>query len=69
MAEEGRALMTEREREIITGEAEVTDNYRYKVESLVRNRVKKKFATDIAVLKGHLPEAYEIIEEEVCDNE
>ncbi|WP_226008344.1 hypothetical protein [Natrinema salinisoli] len=61
--------MTEREREIISGEADVKDNYRYKVQSLVRNRVKKKFSDDVDVLEEHFPEVYEMIEEEVCTNE
>ncbi|ELY84288.1 hypothetical protein C486_00759, partial [Natrinema gari JCM 14663] len=36
MTDQRRALLTEREREILTGEADVTDNYRYSVESRVR---------------------------------
>lgn len=70
MTDEGRALMTEREREIIAGNAEdVSDNYRYKVKSLVRNRVRKRFGEDVAVLREHFPEVFAMLEEDVCDDE
>ncbi|QCQ77181.1 hypothetical protein E6P09_17820 (plasmid) [Haloferax mediterranei ATCC 33500] len=43
--------MTEREREILSGEADVKDNYRYKVKSQVRSRITKQltkcFATNL----------------------
>jgi len=67
MTEEGRALLTDSEKEIITGNREdVSDNYEYKVRSLVRNRVRKKFGDDVEILKEHFPEVYEMIEAEVC---
>ncbi len=66
MTNEGRALMTQRERDIITGEVDVSDNYRYKVESLVRNRVRKKFEDDIIVLREWLPEVFDEIQEVTC---
>jgi len=61
MTDEGRALLTEREKEILSGEADVSDNYRYKVKSTVRNRVRKHFGDDVAVLEKHFPEVYEMI--------
>ncbi|MFC6766036.1 hypothetical protein [Natrinema soli] len=67
MAEEGRALMTEREREIIAGDADVTSNYRYKVQSLVRNRVRKQFGDDVEVLEESFSEVYEMLVDDVCD--
>lgn len=69
MTDEGRALLTPGEREILSGERDVSDNYRYKVESLVRNRIRKKFGEDIGLLKEHFPEIYEMIKEEVCNEE
>jgi hypothetical protein len=69
MTDEGRALLTEREREIIAGEADVSDNYRYKVESLVRNRVQNKIGKDVAVLREHLPDVHDALQTEVCDDE
>ena len=62
----GRALFTEREREILSGEADVKDNYRYKVESVARQRV-QELEADIAVLEEHYPEIYEELSEVVCE--
>jgi hypothetical protein len=66
MTDEGRALLTEREREILAGDADVSDNYQYKVESLVRNRIRKHLADDIEFLYEHFPEAYELAVDEAC---
>jgi len=66
MTDEGRALLTEREREILAGDADVSDNYQYKVESLVRNRIRKHLADDIEFLCEHFPEAYELAVNEAC---
>ena len=67
MTEEGRALVTDREREIISGDADVSDNYEYKVKSVVRNRIKKRLGDDVEFLEIHFPEAYELITQVVCD--
>jgi len=69
MSEEGRALLTESERKILAGEKDVKDNYRYKVESVVRTRVRKRLGDDVEVLRKELPEVFELIEEEVCNYE
>ena len=70
MTDEGRALLTEREREILSDEADISDNYRYKVQSTVRNRIRKRLGEDIAFLKEHFPEVHNLVIEEVCgDNE
>jgi len=61
MTDEGRALLTDREREVLAGEADVSDNYRYKVQSIVRNRIKKSLGDDIELLQEHFPEAYELV--------
>lgn len=67
VTDEGRALLTEREREILSGEAEVSDNYQYKVKSVVRNRIRKHFEDDVAFLHEHFPEVYEMVVEGVDD--
>ena len=69
MTDEGRALLTDREREILSGDAGVSDNYRYKVQSVVRTRVRKRFEDDIAYLEAHFPEVYDMIESAVCNDE
>lgn len=66
MSDEGRALLTEREREIIAGNADVSDNYQYKVESTVRNRIKKRLGDDVDFLETNFPKAYKLVIEEVC---
>ncbi|AFZ74585.1 hypothetical protein [Natronobacterium gregoryi] len=68
MSEEGRALLTDREKEIISGEADVSDNYRYKTESIVRNRIRKHLRKDIEFLEEHFDEAYELAIEGVCED-
>lgn len=69
MSDEGRALLTTREKEILSGERDVKDNYRYKVESTVRNRIKKSLGDDIAFLAEHFPEAHELVMAEVETDE
>lgn len=69
MTEEGRALLTDREREILAGAADVSDNYRYKVQSTVRQRIRKHLGEDITFLEKHFPEVHDLVIEEVCGNE
>jgi hypothetical protein len=47
-----RALLTEREREIVSGNADVTDEYRYQTVSRVRSRL-QRVADDLEALDGH----------------
>lgn len=68
MSEEGRALVTDREREIISGDADVSDNYEYKVKSTVRNRIRKRLGDDVEFLEEHFPEAYKMVIDEVCED-
>lgn len=65
---DGRALLTDREREILAGEADVTDNYRYKVESTARQRV-RQMEHDVAVLREHYPEIFTELQDTVCDTD
>ena len=69
MADEGRALLTKREREILAGDADVSDNYRYKVESLVRNRIRKHLEDDIDFLEEHFEDGYELAVDAVCNRD
>lgn len=62
-----RGLLTNREREIINGEANVSDNYRYRVVSRVRAKI-KNVSRDVEILsenRGDLPEE---LQETVCEN-
>lgn len=49
---ERRALLTDREREIIAGDADVTDDYRYQTISRVRSRF-KRLESDLDALEEH----------------
>ena len=60
-----RALLTEREREIIAGEADdVTDDYRYQTISRVRKRL-ERIDKDIEAMEKHGELANEL-REKVC---
>jgi hypothetical protein len=65
---EERSLLTNREREILSGEADVSDNYRYKVESVARRRV-RNVEDDVEVLRENYPEIFEELQEIVCSDE
>jgi len=67
VTEEGRALLTEAERGVLAGESDATDNYEYKVKSLVRLRIQRQLEDDVEVLREHFPEAHRAIQQVVCD--
>jgi hypothetical protein len=60
-----RALLTDREREIVAGEADVSDSYRYQTISRVRTRL-DRLAGDIDALEAH-GELADELREQVCD--
>lgn len=60
---EGRALLTEREREALAGET--SDSYRYKTRSYVRSRL-EALEDDVAVLKKNDPELLDELRAVVC---
>jgi len=62
---DSRALLTDREREILAGDADVSDNYRYKVESTARHRV-RQVEQDVIVLREHHPEIFAELQDTVC---
>ncbi len=62
----GRALLTEREREAIAGEA--SDSYRLKTRSYFRDRL-DELEDDIDVLAEHDPELLDELREVVCRDE
>lgn len=68
MAEQ-RALLTETEREIVSGEREVKDNYRYSVESRIRTRLRGPLMKDVRTLREHFPEAFEELQSVVCEDD
>ena len=62
-----RGLLTEREREILSGDADVSDNYRYRVVSRIRTKL-ETLEKDVAVLEENHPDLYSELLEIVCEN-
>jgi len=63
-----RALLTDREREIVSGNADVTDDYRYQTVSRVRKRIQDRLADDMDALESHGDLAEEL-REVVCEGD
>jgi hypothetical protein len=66
MAERG--LLTEREREILEGEADVKDNYRYRVVSRIRNKI-ERVGEDANILEESRPDLLDELREAVCEDD
>lgn len=62
---EYRAILTPREREILSGEDEVSDSYYYRVVSRVREKI-EQLGDDQAVLEEHHPDLAAELRETVC---
>jgi hypothetical protein len=63
-----RGLLTEREREIIEGDADVSDNYRYRVVSRIRTKI-ENVDEDVGILAKNREDLLEELREVVCQNE
>lgn len=64
--EQYRGLLTEREREILSGEADVSENYRYRVVSRVRTKI-ESVEEDVELLAEHRADLLDELREAVCD--
>jgi len=53
-----RALLTDREREILTGEADVSQNYVYQIRTRVRDKI-ERLGDDIELLEEYQPELFD----------
>ena len=62
-----RGLLTDREREIIKGDADVSDNYRYRVVSRIRTKI-ENVDEDIEILSENREDLLEELREVVCEN-
>ena len=63
-----RALLTEREREIINRDADVSDSRRYQTISRVRNKIHDELPKDLEILRESHPDLYNELREVVCDS-
>ena len=57
-----RGLLTDREREILSGEVEVSRNYVYQIRTRVRDKI-DRLAEDIRILEAHHPDLIDELEE------
>lgn len=64
---EYRAILTEREREILSGEADVSDGYYYRVVSRVREKI-GQLQQDVETLDRNHDSLADELREAVCDN-
>lgn len=64
-----RALMTETDREHITGKSDPSQEQKDQSVYRVRQRIHEELPGDIEVLKEHRPDVYEELREIVCENE
>lgn len=60
-----RGLLTDRERHVLSGEAEVSRNYVYQIRTRVRDKI-DRLAEDIRILEAHHPDLFKELEEVVC---
>ena len=60
-----RGLLTDREREIIRGEADVSDNYRYRVVSRIRTKI-ESIDEDVVILANNREDLLEKLRDVVC---
>lgn len=64
--EELRGLLTDREREILRGDADVSDSYYYRVVSKVRKKI-QRVEEDRDILAGYHDRLLAELEDAVCD--
>lgn len=63
---EYRALLTDREREVVSGWADESRKYVYQIRSGVRGEI-ERIAEDITILEKHEPERLELFVETVSE--
>lgn len=61
-----RGLLTDREREILRGDVEVSRNYVYQIRTRVRGKI-ERLAEDIRILEANHPDLLERVEQVVCE--
>ena len=64
-----RGLITDTEKERISGEADVEDSKRYQAVSRVRRRIKEELPKEIELLEEHHPDLCDELRAVVCEDE
>ncbi|SEL86976.1 hypothetical protein SAMN04488691_11014 [Haloferax larsenii] len=64
-----RAIMTETDREHITGESRPSQDQKDQAVYRVRQRINEELRHDIQILKEHRPDVLEELRTVVCDDE
>jgi len=64
---EYRAILTDREKEILAGEADVSESYYYRVITRVRDKI-ERLEDDVEVLEAHHDTLAEELRDVVCDD-
>ena len=62
-----RALLTDRERELIEREEDSDDDLRYQAVSRVRRKIEDELTTDVELLEENHQQLYEELREVVCE--
>lgn len=63
-----RGLITDTERDRISGREDVSDSKKYQAVSRVRRRINEELPKEIELLEEHHPELLEELREVVCEN-
>ena len=64
-----RAIMTETDREYISGEGDATDHQRQQSVTRVRSRIQDELPRDIEILAEHRPDLLDELQDVVCERE
>ena len=64
-----RAVMTETDREYISGEGDASDHQRAQSVSRVRSRINEELPRDIQIMKEHRPDLLEELRAVVCEDD
>jgi len=68
MADDRRGLLTPREREILSGDADVKEDYYYAVVSRVRKKI-EKLGEDVQILRQNHPALYSELQAATAEDE
>lgn len=68
MADERRSLTTRRERQVLSGDVDASENYERVTESRVRSKI-EGLEDELALLDEHRPELAELLRSIVCGSE